>query len=119
MIPNNYLESYTINQRIEFKNKPERFIITKLIEAYDFYLDIHCGALNDAFTRLSIQRYFIDLMENFRLNRISIFSYQIICDERNNNPSVINRGDLVVDIGWFDSVETRIHNIKLSRGMRR
>lgn len=54
---------------------------------------------NDAITRGDTIAKIRDLMEVYMLSR-SILDYQIVCDDRNNPPSVVESGGLGLFVHW-------------------
>ncbi|RYD83838.1 MAG: hypothetical protein EOP84_07140 [Verrucomicrobiaceae bacterium] len=55
------------------------------------------GEFNDQITRNTVERSIVSYLKSLRSNK-TIYDYQVVCDQTNNPPSVIDQHELFVDI---------------------
>lgn len=84
-----------------------------LLEAYNDYLEMY-PEINDDFTRKLLQIQLDDVLVRYRAQH-KITKYQVVCDERNNPPSVIEANDIVVTVMYHKSRDPYPRQLTLSK----
>lgn len=78
-----------VNDFIELKQQ-----INEIIESVEFERNT---AVTRALVETKIQRLMVQ-----QANDRQIYDYEVVCDDRNNPPSVIENNNLVANINWTD-----------------
>ena len=67
---------------------------------------------NNAITRATVENKIFNILKNY-VYEGEIIDYTVICDERNNPPSVIENNDIVANITWTDKFKQK-HNYEVN-----
>ena len=78
----------------------------EISEFENFIFDAYCGEFNDGVVRNYVTGYLHTLMR-VKQQTYDIVTFNVVCDDTNNTPEVVDDGQLVFDIACIDSNSVR------------